>query len=255
MLCLTLAVGLLPTMVFASGVTGSVKEDDPYIYEVSTPSELSEAVTAINANTSDSAHYTISLQEDIACSGLRFSRNTTTILGNGHKLVFNHGDAIHVGSGTATPPVLILGGTEDTLTIKGNSSNDTYFIGVGAINGGTEYGTLKMCDGVTITGATGNNYFGGAVTVAGGGKFEMDGGTIKECGIVGGSVCFGGGVAVVNGGEFTMNGGSIQDCFLKTGYNFDDYSIATNLFYNSGAGAGVFVSNGAVFKMNGGDQK
>ena len=177
LLCLTLAVGLLPTMVFASGVTGSGKEDAPYVYEVSTPSELSEAVTAINANTSDSAHYTISLQEDIACSGLRFSRNTTTILGNGHKLVFNHGDAIHVGSGTATPPVLILGGTEDTLTIKGNSSNDTYFIGVGAIHGGTEYGTLKMCDGVTITGATGNNYFGGAVTVAGGGKFEMDSGS------------------------------------------------------------------------------
>ena len=256
LLCLTMAVGLLPTMVFASGVTGSGKEEDPYVYEVSTASELSEAVTKINADTSDSAYYTISLQKDIECNGLSFSGNTTTILGNGHTLTFKSYDgAIHVGSGTATPPVLILGGTEDTLTIKGNSSNDTYFIGVGAINGGTEYGTLKMCDGVTITGATGNNYFGGAVTVAGGGKFEMDGGTIKECGIDGGSVCFGGGVAVVNGGEFTMNGGSIQNCFLKTGYNFDDYSIATNLFYNSGAGAGVFVSNGAVFKMTGGEIK
>lgn len=178
LLCLTMAVGLLPTMVFASGVTGSGKEEDPYVYEVSKASELSDAVAAINADPSDSAHYyTISLQKDIECNGLSFSGNTTTILGNGHKLVFNHGDAIHVGSGTATPPVLILGGTEDTLTIKGNSSNDTYFIGVGAINGGTEYGTLKMCDGVTITGATGNNYFGGAVTVAGGGKFEMDSGS------------------------------------------------------------------------------
>lgn len=88
-----------------------------------------------------------------------------------------------------------MGGAQDTLTIEGEKSNDTYFIGVGAINGGTEYGTLKMCDGVTITGATGNNYFGGAVTVAEGGKFEMDGGTIKKCGIDGGSVCFGGGVA------------------------------------------------------------
>lgn len=51
LLCLTMAVGLLPTMVFASGVTGSGKEDDPYVYEVSTASELSEAVTAINADT------------------------------------------------------------------------------------------------------------------------------------------------------------------------------------------------------------
>ena len=254
--CLTMAVGLLPTMVFASGVTGSVKEDDPYVYEVSNASELSDAVTKINEDTSDSAHYTISLKDDIACSGLRFSRNTTTILGNGHKLTFEDYDgAIQVGSGTETRPVLILGGTQDTLTIEGASLNDTYFIGVGAISGGTEYGTLKMCDGVTITGAKSSNYFGGAVIVAKGGKFEMNGGTIKECGIVGGSVCFGGGVAVVNGGEFTMNGGSIQDCFLKTGYNFDDYSIATNLFYNSGAGAGVFVSNGAVFKMTGGEIK
>ena len=57
LLCLTMAVGLLPTMVFASGVTGSGKEEDPYVYEVSTASELSEAVTAINADPSDSAHY------------------------------------------------------------------------------------------------------------------------------------------------------------------------------------------------------
>ncbi len=256
LLCLTMAVGLLPTMVFASDVTGSGKEGDPYVYEVSTASELSKAVTAINADPSDSAYYTISLQEDIACSGLSFSKNTTTILGNGHKLTFkNNGGAIQVGSGTKPYPVLVLGGAQGTLTIEGASLNDTYFIGVGAINGGTEHGTLKMYDGVTITGATSNNYFGGAVIVAGGGTFEMNGGTIEKCGIDGGSVCFGGGVAVINGGEFTMSGGSIQDCFLKTGYNFDDYSIATNLFYNSGAGAGVFVSNGAVFKMTGGEIK
>ena len=253
LLCLTMALGLLPTMVFASGVPGNGKEDAPYVYEVRNDTELLGAVAAINADTSDSAHYyTISLKNDIACSGLSFSKNTTTILGNGHTLTFkNYGGAIQVGSGTATHPVLILGGAQDTLTIEGEKSNDTYFIGVGAINGGTEYGTLKMCDGVTITGATGNNYFGGAVTVAEGGKFEMDGGTIKKCGIDGGSVCFGGGVAVINGGEFTMNGGSIQKCFLKTGFNFGESS----LFFNSGAGAGVFVSNGAVFKMNGGEIK
>ena len=104
LLCLTMAVGLLPTMVFASDVTGSGKEDDPYVYEVSEASELSDAVAAINAGPSDS-HYTISLQEDIACSGLSFSKNTTTILGNGHKLTFkNNGGAIQVGSGTKPYP-------------------------------------------------------------------------------------------------------------------------------------------------------
>ena len=119
LLCLTMAVGLLPTMVFASGVTGSGKEGDPYVYEVSAAEELSDAVAAINADTSDS-HYTISLQNDIECGSLSFSRNTTTILGNGHTLTFkNYGGAIQVGSGTATHPVLILGGAQDTLTIEG----------------------------------------------------------------------------------------------------------------------------------------
>ena len=121
-------------MVFASGVTGSGKEDDPYVYEVSEAPELSDAVAAINAGPSDS-HYTISLQDDIACRGLSFSKNTTTILGNGHTLTFKkYGGTIQVGSGTATHPVLILGGAQDTLTIEGASSNDTYFIGVGAIS-------------------------------------------------------------------------------------------------------------------------
>ena len=69
---------------------------------------------------------------------------------------------------------------------------------------------------MTITGATCSNDFGGAVIVAEGGKFEMNGGTIEKCGIDGGTVCFGGGVAVINGGEFTMNGGSKQKLFVYT---------------------------------------
>lgn len=127
---------------------------------------MSEAVIKINAGTSDFAYYTISLQENIECGSLSFSRNTTTILGNGHTLTFEHYDgAIHVGSETTTPPVLILGGAQDTLTIEGASTTDTYFIGVGAINGGTKYGTLKMC---------------GGVTVINGGEFTMTGGEIKN---------------------------------------------------------------------------
>ena len=255
---IAIVIGLLPMTTLAADTerSGSGTEEDPYVYKVWNASNLSEAVAAINADSGDSAYYTISLQDDIECNGLSFSKNRTTILGNHHTLSFQHYEgAIRVGIGTETHPVLILGGDEDELTIEGSTSNDTYFIGVGAVNGGTEYGTLKMHDGVTITGAEGNNYFGGAVIVAGGGNFEMDGGTIKSCGINGGSVCFGGGVAVVNGGVFTMNGGSIQDCFLKSNYNFDGYSEATNLFYNSCAGAGVFVANGAVFKMTGGEIK
>ena len=130
LLCLAMALGLLPTMVFASGVPGSGTKDDPYIYEVSTAPGLSAAVTAINEDLSDSAHYyTISLQKDIECNGLSFSGNTTTILGNGHTLTFKkYGGTIQVGSGTATHPVLILGGAQDTLTIEGASSNDTYLL-------------------------------------------------------------------------------------------------------------------------------
>ena len=238
--------------------SGTGTEEDPIVFTVSNTQEITDAVAEINENTGDFTYYTISMQDDISVPGMKLEYNTTTILGNGHTLSLTGEAHIAVTGGDQTSnPVLILGKEDDktnTLTLQGETVNDvpSGFV-VGSASDGITYGTLKMYDGVTITGAVSNNYYGGGVIVGSGGYFEMNGGTIEKCGIDGGSTCFGGGVAVINKGKFTMNGGSIQECFLKTGYcdSTPDY----NLFYNYGAGAGVFVSADAVFKMTGGEIK
>lgn len=103
-----------------------------------------------------------------------------------------------------------------------------------------------MYSGVTVSDREGNNYFGGGVTVQGG-TFHMLGGTIKNCGINGGSMCYGGGVAVIYGGAFTMDGGEITDCYVTANWEADWDSRMI-----SALGGGVFVSGGSSFVMNGG---
>ena len=239
--------------------SGTGTEEDPIVFTVSNAQEITDAVAEINENTDNSMYYTISMLNDISFTGMQLKYNTTTILGNGHTLSLTEEAHITVTGGDQTSnPVLILGKEDDktnTLTLQGETVNDvpSGFV-VGSASDGITCGTLKMYDGVTITGAVSNNYYGGGVIVGSGGYFEMNGGTIEKCGIDGGAVCFGGGVAVINKGKFTMNGGSIQKCFLKTGY-CETQNLSWNLSLNYGAGAGVFVSNGAVFKMTGGEIK
>lgn len=75
----------------------------------------------------------------------------------------------------------------------------------------------------------------------------MHGGTIENCGIVGGSMCYGGGVAVIYGGSFVMDGGTIKNCYVTANWeaDWDPRMIAA-------LGGGVFVSGGSSFVMNGG---
>ena len=96
-----------------------------------------------------------------------------------------------------------------------------------------------MFSGVTVSDREGNAYYGGGVTVEGG-TFHMYGGTIRNCGIKGGSICWGGGVAVMFGGSFIMDGGEIMDCYADS---LDGYTSF---------GGGVFVAYGSSFTMNGG---
>lgn len=103
-----------------------------------------------------------------------------------------------------------------------------------------------MYSGVTVSDRKGENYFGGGVTVQGG-TFHMYGGTIKNCGINGGSMCYGGGVAVIYGGSFVMDAGEIADCNATANWEADwDPRMISAL------GGGVFVSGGSSFVMNGG---
>ena len=265
-LTVVMAINLLPLTAMAGGTdpwgwsSGSGSSDDPFVGLISSQKDLDAAEAKINDNDVNNSgkYYTVSLLADITCTNsFNVSRNNITLLGNGHTLDFsNINNAMNI---TGKDTVLSLGnsnssGTPSRLTIIGNPErNGDPFICVSSYASGKDYGTLKMYDGVTITGAVGDTTFGGAVTVGSAGYFEMNGGTIQNCGIRGGSVCYGGGVAVINGGSFVMNGGTIQNCFLKQGYSdpTEDY----NVFFNYCAGAGVFVNNRSYFKMTGGEIK
>ena len=210
-----------PTLAFA----------DPTVYEVGNSKEFDNAVTGINEKTD--GDYVIKLTHDIESNGASFSSDcTTTILGNGHAITFPHREAsLSVQEGSR----LNLGSTDgrDVLTIKGGSEQNSDAPGLLDI-----MGTCDMYAGVTLTGREGSNYYGGGVTVEGG-MFHMYGGTIRNCGIKGGSVCYGGGVGVV-GGKFIMDDGEITGC----------YAIAPSTFQSYGGG--VFVAYGSSFTMNGG---
>lgn len=250
-LTVVMAVNLLP-------LTAMAADPEATVFEVATAGAMTGALATINADTSDTSEYVISLLDDIECTScLTVKHNHVSILGNGHTLKFNtsQGDAICVKARGGSNPVLSLGkenGTteENTLTItrsKGaNLHRDgTPFIAVGEVGNGAGYkGVLKMYNDVSIQGVEGSHTYGGAVTVGSGGTFEMNGGSIKNCGINGGSICFGGGVAVVGGGVFTMNRGTISGCFVKSTGNSWTVPWA--------AGGGVFVGNGSTFQMNGG---
>ena len=219
-----------PTLAFA----------DPTVYPVGNSKEFDNAVAAINGKTGEDC--VIKLTHDIESNGATFSSDcTTAILGNGHTITLGEGEThISVSRGAH----LNLGSTDgrDRLTIKGRSEQNVQ-------NGETPgllyiMGSCDMYAGVTLANRQGNNYFGGGVTVYGG-TFHMHGGTIRHCGINGGSVCYGGGVGVAYGGTFVMDGGEITDCYAIAppsvpGLTFQSY------------GGGVFVAYGSSFTMNGG---
>lgn len=214
-------------------------------FSVSTAEEFASAVSAINSG--GAGTHTISLQGDITdFPGATFgaSGTDTKLLGNGHRLVFMAPSSFCVTNGA----VLRIGSADDSaasaLDMTRAKSND-----VPGVLWVGDNGTVHIYDGVVLRDCEGQNHLGGGATVEGG-LFHMHGGTIRNCGINGGSVCFGGGVAVVYGGRFIMDGGTIKDCYVL-GPAGDDETYRS-LLYPWTAGGGVFVSYIGSFEMNGG---
>ena len=106
---------------------------------------------------------------------------------------------------------------DNNITLHGHNGNNGNMVNV-------EGGTLKMNDGVTITG---NTTYGGVYIEKG--TFEMNGGIISGNGK--NTDFFGGGVD--NRGTFIMNGGTISG-------------------NTAVSGGGVYVSNNGTFTMSGG---
>ena len=237
-LCIILSVAMLvtalPLTVYA--------EDRVTVKNVGTADELAAACTDINTN---GGKYVINLTADIIDGHIDIKKSgaVVTVIGNG-KTITNGGTAVYVSDGAK----VILGDGKSDLILNGT---DTYINGVTNDTPGLidvlPDSTCEMNDKVTLKDRKGNNHLGGGVSVQGG-TFVMNGGTIENCGIDGGSVCFGGGVAVFNGGYFEMNGGSITKCYAISDY-VDDYD--PNRCFTA-VGGGVFVTGGSSFTMNGG---
>lgn len=87
LMILVIALCMMSTAAWATDLTGSGTENDPYVYEVGTADALADAVK--NINKQGAGVYVISLTDDIdAAKGLSFSGSGTkvTLLGNGHSI-------------------------------------------------------------------------------------------------------------------------------------------------------------------------
>ena len=230
---ITLAIAL----VVASGFSVQETKADSYtkIFNVSTNGELVAAYEEINADTSGKGNYLININANLPAGAyMEFMYNKTTINGNNHTLnAPDMGNILYVSNNDTEVTV-------NDATFIGTTTNDNPGVFY-ALNGGK----ITMNEGVTIKDACGQNYFGGAVSVADA-KFVMNGGTIENCGIRSGGMAYGGGVGVFNGSVFIMNGGTIKNCYVTN----PDYS--TNFYAPATAGGGVFVCLSSAFIMNGG---
>ena len=248
MIAMTFTV--FPITANAADVDAAGTEEGTVKY-VGTADELKAACNEINTN---GGNYTINLTADIQDGYIGITNSTAevTVFGNNHEMDCSriYGGAIYVSNGATVSLGSRDGGEKNKLTVSGGKDND---------NPGLVYvladSTCNMYDGVTLQDHEGQNYFGGGVTIEGG-TFHMYGGTIRKCGINGGSVCYGGGVAVFNGGTFIMDGGTITECYVTTDYisQSDDFPPFVDDPENAitAVGGGVYVSSGSVFTMNGG---
>lgn len=229
---LALYVLVMPVSAFAA---------TPTTIEVGNSSEFDSAVATVNAATS--GEYVIGLTDDIQTGGASFSSSQpVSIVGNGHTITLEQYGCLSINKGTELDLGSKNGG--DSLTISGGNVNSNDVPGLLYVEG-----ACNMYSGVTLADREGNNYFGGGVTVQGG-TFHMYGGTIKNCGIDGGSICYGGGVAVIYGGSFVMDGGEIKNCYATSSFKASDYGMDSRII--TSAGGGVYVSGGSSFVMTGG---
>lgn len=225
-----LALALAATLAVVAGafsLPGSAWAADAITFEVGDSASYENAVNQINA--ADSGEFVISLTDDVSLNGdYAFERNSTTILGNGHTLSGGSNVAIKVEGSAAVS--LGQSDSQNQLTIDGSSSYHTMvFAG--------DSSSLVMYGGTSIVNSS--VYGGeGGIQLSGTAKFDMYGGTIKNC-----KDAFGvtsGGVGVGSGNDnstdsctFNMHGGSIENC-------------------SGGYGAGVRVGKGGTFVMENG---
>ena len=228
-------------------------------YTVATGEEFIAAADAINA--ADSGEFTIELGADIDLNTVAFSKNTITVIGNGHTIYLLPSAVITISGGT-----LNLGSAEnDTELTVSAEKRKSFASAMISVDGNGGECVLNMYDHTTIcdlelaysSGTMGVNVLNGVFNMYGGTitNINSDYGAvyISHYGLIGDVPSYG---AVFNmyGGEITNSNtfySAVSIVGDSTAFNMYNGSIKDNAsrYYYSG---GVFSYNGTV-TMSGGE--
>ncbi len=259
LLMLVIAIGLFPMNTFAADNVFEVDRYDGPDVSGDGCYSLKAAIDKINSS-DFSGEFVILLQSDIECTDAvpDFKKNTTTILGNGHKIVFEGTWSCRLG--TSENATLNLGKhdgnmEENTLILTANMPDNPHNFPLLSIK---HTSIVNMYDGVVLTGNNAKSGCDGAGVDIRGGIFNMHGGLISENTSENGS----GGVSIVdNSGydcTFNMYGGTISGNTSKVNGggvglndNTNNNTAVFNMYGGTISGNTANQSGGGIFSSNG----
>ena len=238
-------------------------------YEVGTEDKFAEAVQEINKKSSDVENEIVLMQKITLDGDTTYtlSRGRTTIKGEGHNISIKSKAGITV-AGKDTVLNLGAEKYDGVLTIDGDTRNGFVSVLEGAtanMYGNVTLQNRKSTDNACVVIMGSNSVFnmhGGviekcsrAVIAGSGATFHMFDGEIKDCRAGGNRV-----ISVNGGSKFIMDGGTISGCTAdKGGGLYADNSIVTinngtisGCKARMGAGGGLYATNGSTININSG---
>ena len=238
-------------------------------YEVGTEDKFAEAVQEINKKSSDVENEIVLMQKITLDGDTTYtlSRGRTTIKGEGHKISIKSKAGITVAGG-GTVLNLGANGYDKKLTIDGDTRNGFVSVLEGATANMYEHVTLQnrpSTDNACVVIMGSNSVFnmhGGviekcsrAVIAGSGATFHMLSGKIEDCRAGGNRV-----ISVNGGSKFIMDGGTISGCTAdKGGGLYADNSIVTinsgtisGCKARMGAGGGLYATNQSTITIKDG---
>ena len=234
-------------------------------YEVGTEDKFAEAVQEINKKSSDKINEIFLTQDINPLTGNYTLTNgkTTTIKGENHRIFIKGSNAGITVTGEETVLNLGANGYDKKLTIEGDTEVAFITVSGRATANMYEHVTLQnrpstdnAC--VVIMGSNSVfNMYGGviekcrAVIADSGATFYMQSGKIEDCRFGGNRV-----ISVNGGSKFIMDGGTISGCSAENGGGLyaDNSTVTINNGTISGctanAGGGLYVTNGSTININ-----
>ncbi len=213
---------LLAVILVCFSTTNHFEASTPATHEVSSVSEINDAIEMINT---DGGKHIISLKSDITISDERISvleNGEMTVIGNGYSIVMD-GDKSHFFAITGSSTILNLGSKDDANNTLSLSHINTTSGSSSTALSGNNNATINMYAGVTIQDYVSSGFtFGSAISMDSS-TFNMYGGIITNCKLTNDGYS-GAGVSGLNDSTINIQGNS---------------QITNNT--SAGSGAGVFL--------------